>query len=222
LSRYPIRVLIADDQAPFRRVVHAVIDAEEDIEVVAEASDGEEAVALASEHFPNVVLMDVRMPKLSGIDAARVLSEVHPATRILMFTVSDDASDLSDAIKAGASGYLLKDVHPGRIAGVIRRVHSGQAVLSPAVASVLLPEIAAAVAYDGHGIVLTNHELRVLQRLATGVSSAQAGTALHMSEAAVNCHLHNLLLKLHLRGRIEGVDDARADGRASRSRPVAS
>ena len=115
----PIRVLIADDDPRFRQVIRSLLDAEDDMDVVAEASDGEEAIALTSEHAPNVVLMDIRMPKLSGLDAALVLDDIHPSAKVVMLTISDDPSDLFEAIRSGASGYLLKDTAADGVADAI-------------------------------------------------------------------------------------------------------
>src|SRR5437773_4656197 len=111
-----IRVLIADDHALFRKAIQSVLNDEDDIDVIGEAGDGDEAVAMAVEHAPDVVLLDVNMPKRSGIDAARAIKEQLPSAQVVMFTVSDEESDLFEAIKAGASGYLLKEVDPGEVA----------------------------------------------------------------------------------------------------------
>ena len=137
-----IRVLIADDHAIFRNAVTAILSGEEDLELVGEASDGEDAVAKAVELAPDVVLMDVRMPKLAGIDATRRIAAELPAAKIVMLTVSDEESDLFEAIKAGASGYLLKEVDPGEIADAVRQIHAGHSLLSPVVASKLVSEFA--------------------------------------------------------------------------------
>ncbi len=135
-----IRVLIADDQAVFRRGLNVVLDSEDDIEVVAEAEDGEEAVAKAEELAPDVVLMDVRMPRINGIEAARRIREMLPTTRILMLTVSDEEDDLYEAIKAGANGYLLKEISVEEVASAIHSVVQGQSLISPSMASKLLNE----------------------------------------------------------------------------------
>ena len=153
-----IRVLVADDHALFRRALAAVFADEADVELVGEASDGEEAVRMAAELVPDVVLMDVRMPKVLGIDAARQIKADQPSTKIVMLTVSDEEEDLFEAIKAGASGYLLKEVDPAEIAEAIRQIHEGHSLLSPAVASKLVSEFAAiskrsderAIASDAH------------------------------------------------------------------------
>jgi len=135
-----IRVLIADDQALFRRGLYVVLGTEDSIEVVAEAENGEEAVAKAEELAPDVVLMDVRMPKVSGIEAARQIRDSVPTTKILMLTVSDEEEDLFEAVKAGANGYLLKEISVEEVAEAIRAVVQGQSLISPSMASKLLAE----------------------------------------------------------------------------------
>jgi len=135
-----IRVLIADDQALFRRGLYVVLGTEEHIEVVAEAENGEEAVAKTVELAPDVVLMDVRMPRINGIEAARQINLEAPTTKILMLTVSDEEDDLYEAIKAGANGYLLKEISVEEVAEAIRAVVQGQSLISPSMASKLLNE----------------------------------------------------------------------------------
>src|SRR5437879_3325055 len=135
-----IRVLIADDQALFRRGLYVVLGTEDNIEVVAEAENGEEAIRKAEELAPDVVLMDVRMPRIDGIEAARQIRDLSPTTKILMLTVSDEEDDLYEAIKAGANGYLLKEISIEEVADAIRAVVQGQSLISPSMASKLLNE----------------------------------------------------------------------------------
>ncbi|HUR17696.1 MAG TPA: response regulator transcription factor [Acidimicrobiales bacterium] len=205
-----IRVLIADDQALFRRGLHVVLGTEEGIEVVAEAENGEEAVERARELAPDVVLMDVRMPKLDGIEAARQIRSEVPTTKILMLTVSDEEDDLYEAIKAGANGYLLKEISVEEVAESIRAVVQGQSLLSPSMASKLLNEFNALVkrAEDKQqfaGPVLTNRELEVLRLVAKGMSNREIATDLYISENTVKNHVRNILEKLHLHNRMEAV-----------------
>src|SRR5262249_37303840 len=134
------RVLIADDQAVFRRGLDAVLGAEEDIQVVSEAADGEAAIARATEVAPDVVLMDIRMPRVNGIEATRRIRELLPSTRILMLTVSDEEDDLYEATRAGANGYLLKDTSAEEVADAIHAVVRGHSLISPSMASKLLSE----------------------------------------------------------------------------------
>src|SRR5918912_2859586 len=138
----PIRVLIADDHELFRRGLNMVLEAEDDIDVVAEAEDGVATVAKVGELAPDVVLMDVRMPRMNGIAATREIREMFPATRILMLTVSDDEDDLFDAVKAGANGYLLKEISIEEVADAVRAVAAGRSLLSPSMAAKLLSEFA--------------------------------------------------------------------------------
>lgn len=205
-----IRVLIADDQALFRRGLHVVLGTEDGIKVVAEAENGEEAVERARELAPDVVLMDVRMPKLDGIEAARQIRAEVPTTKILMLTVSDEEDDLYEAIKAGANGYLLKEISVEEVAESIRAVVQGQSLLSPSMASKLLNEFNALVkrAEDKQqfaGPVLTNRELEVLRLVAKGMSNREIATDLYISENTVKNHVRNILEKLHLHNRMEAV-----------------
>src|SRR5215210_391032 len=144
-SEEAIRVLIVDDHALFRRGLQMVLENETDIDVVGEASDGHEAVDRAEATTPDVVLMDVRMPKRTGIEATRAIKDTLPSTKILMLTISDEEADLYEAIKAGASGYLLKEISIEEVAGAVRAVFGGQSLISPSMASKLLNEFASMV-----------------------------------------------------------------------------
>ena len=127
-------MLIADDHALFRRGLEMVLDEEDDIDLVGQASDGTEAVAVAGESLPDVVLMDIRMPKSSGIEACRAIKEVAPSAKIVILTISDEEEDLFEAIRAGASGYLLKDIPLDEVAEAVRAVHGGQSLINPSMA----------------------------------------------------------------------------------------
>ena len=205
-----IRVLVADDQVLFRRGLGAVLGAEEDILVVAEAGDGEAAVDRASETAPDVVLMDVRMPRVNGIEAARRIRELLPSTRILMLTISDEEDDLYEAIKAGANGYLLKDISAEDVAAAIHAVVRGQSLISPSMASKLLSEFKALAdrAAEREQLpapVLTTRELEVLRLVARGMSNREVAELLYISENTVKNHMRNILEKLHLHSRMEAV-----------------
>ncbi|HVE77071.1 MAG TPA: response regulator transcription factor [Actinomycetota bacterium] len=205
-----IRVLIVDDHAVFRRGIQQILEAENDIEVVGEASDGEEGLLKAEETMPDVVLMDVKMPNRSGIETARAMKETNPNAKILMLTVSDEESDLYEAIKAGASGYLLKEISIEEVANAVRAVHLGQSLISPSMASKLLSEFQTMVqkGTDRPGAPtpkLTPRELEVLKLVATGSNNRDIAKELFISENTVKNHVRNILEKLHLHSRMEAV-----------------
>ncbi len=205
-----LRVLLVDDQALFRRGLQLVLAEEEEIEVVAEAADGKEAVEKARQLAPDVVLMDVRMPVMSGTEAARHIRSDLPSTRILMLTASEDEADLYEAVKAGANGYLLKDVSVVEVPEAIRAVGRGQSLISPSMASKLLEEFGAlarrAEAKDPlPAPSLTARELEILRLVAKAMSNREIGAALFISENTVKNHVRNILEKLHMHNRMEAV-----------------
>ncbi|HEX2196872.1 MAG TPA: response regulator transcription factor [Actinomycetota bacterium] len=205
-----IRVLIVDDHALFRRGLQMVLEGEADIDVVGEASDGHEAIERAEATTPDVVLMDVRMPKRSGIEATRTIKDTLPSTKILMLTISDEEADLYEAIKAGASGYLLKEISIEEVASAVRQVQAGQSLISPSMASKLLNEFAAMVKRRDErtqvpGPRLTERELEVLKLVAKGMNNRDIGSELFISENTVKNHVRNILEKLHLHSRMEAV-----------------
>jgi len=205
-----IRVLIADDQALFRRGLCVVLGTETHIDVVGEAENGEDAVAKAALLAPDVVLMDVRMPRLNGIEAARRIRDLSPSTRIIMLTVSDEEDDLYEAIKAGANGYLLKEISVEEVAEAIMAVVQGQSLISPSMASKLLSEFnslakKAAERQQFPHPALTTRELEVLKLVAKGMSNREVAEGLFISENTVKNHVRNILEKLHLHSRMEAV-----------------
>jgi DNA-binding NarL/FixJ family response regulator len=203
-----VRVLIADDQALFRRGLRAVLSEEPGIEVVAEAGDGEEAVARVEELAPDVVLMDIRMPKLDGIEATRRIQGVAPTTRILMITVSDEEDDLFEAVKAGASGYLLKEISVAEVAEAVRAVVRGESLISPSMASKLLSEfnlLSRRAEARLPAPALTGRELEVLGLAAKGLSNRDIAEELYISENTAKNHIRNILEKLHLHSRMQAV-----------------
>jgi DNA-binding NarL/FixJ family response regulator len=205
-----LRVLIADDHALFRRGLLMVLKQEDDIDVVGEAGDGQEAVQKAQELMPDVVLMDVRMPRRSGIEATSQIKDLLPHVKILMLTISDDEADLYDAIKAGASGYLLKEISIDEVAEAVRSVYAGQSRLSPSMASKLLTEFAAMSKRADErqqlpAPSLTEREMEVLTLVARGMNNRDIAKDLFISENTVKNHIRNILEKLHLHSRMEAV-----------------
>jgi DNA-binding NarL/FixJ family response regulator len=206
----PIRVLVVDDHALFRRGLQMVLEQEEDIEVVGEAGDGAEAVERAADSMPDIVLMDVRMPKRGGIDACTAIKDAVPSAKIIMLTISDEEADLYDAIKAGASGYLLKEISIEEVAAAIRAVNEGQSLISPSMASKLLTEFASMIKRtDDRQQVptprLTDREMEVLKLVAKGLNNRDIAKQLFISENTVKNHIRNILEKLQLHSRMEAV-----------------
>jgi two-component system NarL family response regulator len=206
----PIRVLVVDDHALFRRGLQMVLEQEPDIEVVGEASDGAEAVEKSAESLPDIVLMDVRMPKRGGIDACTAIHETVPSAKIIMLTISDEEADLYDAIKAGAMGYLLKEISIEEVASAIRAVHGGQSLISPSMASKLLTEFASMIKKtdDRQQLPtprLTDREMEVLKLVAKGLNNRDIAKELFISENTVKNHIRNILEKLQLHSRMEAV-----------------
>ncbi len=209
--RDPIRVLVVDDHALFRRGLEMVLIQESDIEVIGEAADGESAVNRAAELLPDVVLLDVRMPKGSGIDACAAIKDVAPSARIIMLTISDEEADLYEAIKAGATGYLLKEISIDEVAAAVRSVYDGQSLISPSMASKLLTEFALMAKRTNErsnqvpAPRLTDRELEVLKLVARGMNNRDIARELFISENTVKNHIRNILEKLQLHSRMEAV-----------------
>ncbi|HEX6517546.1 MAG TPA: response regulator transcription factor [Nocardioidaceae bacterium] len=204
----PIRVAVVDDQELFRRGLTMLLTVEEDIEVVGEAGDGVAATELAASAVPDVILMDVRMPKRSGIEACASIKDVAPTARIIMLTVSDEEADLYDAVKNGASGYLLKDSSIDEVAQAIRVVADGQSLISPSMAIKLLDEFKQMSRSDRQQVPsprLTDRELEVLKLVAQGLNNREIAKRLFISENTVKNHVRNILEKLQLHSRMEAV-----------------
>ena len=205
-----IGVLIADDQALVRTGFRMILSAEEDIEVVGEAVDGREAVALARELGPDVVLMDIRMPELDGIEATRRIVEraAEGGPRILMLTTFDLNEYVYKALRAGASGFLLKDVPAQQLAAGVRMVAAGEALLAPSITRRLIEEFAATpeAAPPPPGLdELTPREFEVFRLIARGLSNAEIADELVVSDATVKSHVAHVLMKLNLRDRVQAV-----------------
>jgi DNA-binding NarL/FixJ family response regulator len=202
------RVLIADDQALVRSGFKLIVETREDLEVVGEAENGEEAVRLVAELAPDVVLMDVRMPVLDGIEATRRIVASDSSTRILVLTTFDLDEYVYAAIRAGASGFLLKDVRPSDLVDAIRLIAVGNALLGPTVTERLLERFA-----DGAGkseavaavAALTAREREILRLLAGGLSNAELAELLVLGETTVKTHVSSILRKLGVRDRVQAV-----------------
>ena len=204
----PIRVLVVDDQELFRRGITMLLGNEPGIEVVGEAGDGIEGTQLAVTTMPDVVLLDVRMPKRTGIEACLAIKEAVPSAKIVMLTVSDEEGDLYEAVKSGASGYLLKDSSIEEVAQAVRVVADGQSLISPSMAVKLIDEFKQMSKPD-HGAVsglrLTERELEVLRLVARGMNNREISKQLFISENTVKNHIRNILEKLQLHSRMEAV-----------------
>jgi two-component system NarL family response regulator len=206
----PIRVVVVDDHALFRRGLENVLSGEPDLVVVGEAADGLQAVERCAEVVPDVVLMDVRMPGASGIEATGKIREAHPGTRVVMLTVSEDEDDLFDAVRAGANGYLLKEVSIDEVAAAVRAVARGHSLVSPSMASKLLAEFnrlatRAEARQRTDSASLTDRELEVLRLIADGLTNREIAHELYIAENTVKNHVRNILEKLHLHSRMEAV-----------------
>jgi len=207
-SGEPIRVAVVDNEELFRRGLTMLLTLEDGIEVVGEAGDGIAATELAAATAPDVILMDVRMPKRSGIEACVAIKEVAPIVRIIMLTVSDEEADLYDAVKNGASGYLLKDSSIDEVAQAIRVVADGQSLISPSMAIKLLDEFKQMSRSDRQQVPsprLTDRELEVLKLVAQGLNNREIAKRLFISENTVKNHVRNILEKLQLHSRMEAV-----------------
>jgi DNA-binding NarL/FixJ family response regulator len=209
-----IRVLLADDQELSRFGFRMILTAEEDIDVVGEASDGEEAVELAARVRPSVVLMDIRMPETDGIEATKRIVAADSEVRVLAITTFDLDEYAFGALQAGASGFLLKDVRPGELVAAIRTVASGDAVVSPRITRRLLDRYARPPTPSGGDraprasalfSTLTEREREVLMSIAAGLSNAEIAARLFVSEATVKSHVGRILSKLGLRDRVQAV-----------------
>ncbi|MET9518758.1 response regulator transcription factor [Streptomyces sp. NPDC002994] len=199
-----IRVLLVDDHQVVRRGLRTFLEIQDDIEVVGEAGDGAEGVARAEELRPDVVLMDIKMPGTDGIDALRKLRELANPAKVLIVTSFTEQRTVVPALRAGASGYVYKDVDPDALAGAIRSVHAGHVLLQPEVADALLSQ-EETNSGTGRGSTLTDREREVLTLIADGRSNREIARALVLSEKTVKTHVSNILMKLDLSDRTQAA-----------------
>lgn len=207
-----IKVLVVDDHPVVREGLRAFLELQDDMEVVGEAADGEEAVAQVARIRPDVVLMDLVMPRMDGIEAIRRVRDVRPATKVIALTSFAEDRKVFPAVKAGAAGYLLKDAQPQELATAIRTVHRGEALLHPSVAAKLMHEFA----HEGRagGETLTEREREVLRLIARGMSNKEIARTLTLAEKTVKTHVSNILQKLHLADRTQAALYAVREGLA--------
>lgn len=219
----PIRVLLVDDHVLFRRGLAGCLAEAGDFEVVGEAEDGQQAVELCKELMPDLILMDVLMPKCGGLEATRHIKEENPGVKIVMLTVSEEDHNVFEAIKNGAEGYLIKDVKPADLRRMLRGIWAGEAPISPCTATRILREFARRVRPEADGAPvgrLTPREREVLELVTAGQANKEIAAALCVSEHTVKKHMRNILEKLHLQNRVEVAVYALQQGMvAGRPRP---
>ena len=206
-----ISVVLADDHALVREGTRGLLEAEQDIEVVGEAGDGEEAVELVAKLRPNVVLMDIAMPKVNGIEATRQIKASHPATAVLILTAYDNDQYILALLDAGAAGYLLKNVKGVDLVNAVRAVCAGEAVLHPVIANKIFTRLADSRKERG-GLVqpqyLSEREMEVLRLAAKGMTNQNIAEQLHLSRRTVQAHLSSIFLKMNVGSRTEAVLEA--------------
>jgi DNA-binding NarL/FixJ family response regulator len=209
MAESPISVLIADDQQMVRRGFRVILEAEPDIRVVAEAGDGREAVELVRRHAPAVALLDIRMPVLDGLRAAREVIALSPGTRVLILTTFDADEYVYEALRGGASGFLLKDAPADQLITAVRSLAAGDALIDPVITRRLISRFALAARGPG-GLpeelrTLTARELEVLRLVARGLSNVEVARELVVEENTVKTHVSRILMKLGLRDRVQAV-----------------
>ena len=213
-----LRLLLVDDQSLFREALRTLLSLQPDFDIVAEAENGERGIALARAHRPDVVLMDLRMPVLGGVEATRRLLQAVPAAQVVVLTTFDEDAEVFEALRAGAVGYLLKACSAEKLCESVRAAAKGASVLEPSVAARLMAEVNRAAARAGRKVSqpladpLTERELAVLRLLAAGRSNKEIGTELGITEGTVKNHLTNVLEKLGALDRTQAALRARELG----------
>src|SRR6478609_109644 len=213
-----LRLLLVDDQSLFREALRTLLALQPDFEIVAEAENGERAISLAKAHRPDVILMDLRMPVLGGVDATRQITQLVPAARVVVLTTFDEDEEIFDALRAGAVGYLLKACSADKLCESVRAAAKGASVLEPSVAAKMMAELNRLSARAGKKIPqsladpLSDRELAVLRLLAAGRSNKEIGAELHITEGTVKNHMTNILGKLGVLDRTQAALKAREMG----------
>jgi DNA-binding NarL/FixJ family response regulator len=222
----PLRILLVDDHILFRKGIASLLKSRPDMEVVGEAGDGIEAVTQARETLPEVILMDINMPRRNGLEATKIIKQEMPLVQIVMLTVSEDDEDLFEAVKNGAKGYLLKKLEPEQLFRMLEGIRQGEAPISGVMAAKILqefkqpPRIAAgqSEAIDE----LTPREIEVLEQVVAGATNQEIAEVLHITKNTVKIHLRNILEKLHVQNRIQAAVQAVREGLVDESSPVNS
>jgi DNA-binding NarL/FixJ family response regulator len=210
---HPITILIVDDHAVVRQGVRAFLETQADLKVVGEASSGEEGVKLAAQHVPDVVLMDLVMPNMDGVEATRQVKRVSPRTQVVVLTSYHEDEHIFPAIRAGALSYVLKEISPRELTDVVRKAAHGEAVLHPRVAARVIQELQGIRSDDVNPFTeLSDREMEVLRLIADGMSNAEMAEKLFLSEKTVKGHVSNILSKLHLQDRTQAAVFAWREG----------
>ena len=204
-----MNILLVDDHILFRKGVAALLDQRDEFNIVGEAGNGSEAIQAAHKLLPDVILMDINMPKINGLDATRQIKRELPHIKIVMLTVSDDDQNLFEAIKRGAQGYLLKDLEPFQLYGLLESISRNEAPLSGAIAAKILKEFSepeqSSLQTDKIIDALTAREIDILEHVVEGLTNKEIASVLSISENTVKIHLRNILEKLHLQNRIQAA-----------------
>ncbi|MDX1521816.1 MAG: response regulator transcription factor [Anaerolineae bacterium] len=211
-----LRILLVDDHVIFRKGIASLLSARSDMTVVGEAGDGIEAVQMAKETKPEMILMDVNMPRRGGLETLVILKEEMPDVKVVMLTVSDEDDVLFEAVKRGANGYLLKNLEPQQLYDMLKGVRQGEAAISGSMASKILQEYrhsdSNASSQEQSPDELTPREIDVLEQIVTGATNKEIAEALHITENTVKIHLRNILEKLHVQNRIQAAVHAVREG----------